>query len=162
VAHDLLARVRAMSLDLRPAPLDDLGLLAALLWHFERYTALTGVRVTFGHDGLAQRRFDPEVETAAYRIAQEALTNVARHSRAREAIVWASADDRVLCLEVEDAGSGFDPEITLNGPRTAGVLGMRERARLLQGRFTIDSAPGAGTRLRVELPPRRSDEEGLR
>ena len=75
-----MARVRKLSLDLRPAMLDDLGLLPALLWHFEHYTAQTQVRVNFKHSGLEKRRFGQEVETAAYRLVQEALTNVARHA----------------------------------------------------------------------------------
>jgi PAS domain S-box-containing protein len=152
VAKDLLARVRTMSLDLRPATLDDLGLLPALLWHFERYTTLTGVRVIFGQNGLASRRFEPEIETAAYRIVQEALTNVARHSAAQEAVVWATATLDLLTLRVEDHGTGFDSEAVLSGGRSSGLLGMRERARLLNGAFTVESAPRSGTSVIAELP----------
>src|SRR5262249_51562660 len=73
---ELVGRVRELSLNLRPAMLDDLGLLPALLWHFDRYTTQTGIIVAFKHSGLEGRRFTSEVETAAYRITQEALTNV--------------------------------------------------------------------------------------
>src|SRR5207245_10100950 len=86
LVNELTARVREMSLALRPTMLDDLGLLPALLWHIERYTALTNVRVTFQHTGL-KRRFPPAVETAAYRIVQAALASVARDGGASERMV---------------------------------------------------------------------------
>ena len=108
LVNELMARVRKLSLDLRPAMLDDLGLLPALLWHFEHYTAQTQVRVIFKHSGLEKRRFSPELETAAYRLVQEALTNVARHARVQEATVRLSTHQHTLLIEVEDRGKGFD------------------------------------------------------
>ncbi|MBI2460277.1 MAG: PAS domain S-box protein [Candidatus Rokubacteria bacterium] len=153
LVDELLARVREMSLDLRPAMLDDFGLLPTLLWHFERSQTRTGVRVAFGHSGL-ERRFRPEVETAAYRIVQEALNNVARHAGASEAKVWVSADDTRLDIRIEDEGVGFDPDAVFTVGGTSGLPGARERAALLGGRLTIDSAPGAGTRLAATLPLR--------
>jgi PAS domain S-box-containing protein len=152
MATGLLSRVRTMSLDLRPTTLDDFGLLPALLWHFERYTALTGVRVIFGQSGLGGRRFDPEIETAGYRIVQEALTNVARHSGMPEVMVWVTAATDLLTMQVEDHGAGFDPKAALCGDVSSGLIGMRERARLLNGRLTLESVPGTGTRLIAELP----------
>ncbi len=147
----LIAQVRELSLDLRPAMLDDLGLLPALLWHFERYTTLTQVRVVFAHAGL-ERRFRPEVETAAYRVVQEALTNVARHAGVNEVKVRLWADVAALGAEIEDQGRGFDPQAMLAGGGTGGLAGMRERAVLLGGQLTVESAPGRGTRLTVEMP----------
>jgi len=152
LVHDLMGRVRELSLDLRPAMLDDLGLLPALLWHFERYQAQTQVQIAFRHNGLEGRRFAPEVETAAYRIIQEALTNVARHAQVREASVRVWADSKTLSLQVVDQGIGFDPEVALAAETTGGLLGMRERAVLLGGELTLESAPGAGTRVRAEWP----------
>lgn len=149
---ELLSRVRNLSLDLWPAVLDDLGLLPALLWHFERYTASTGVRVAFKQRGLDGRRFAPEIETAGYRIVQEALTNVARHSGAPEAMVTIVAADGWLRLAVEDDGAGFDPDAALKNARSSGLTGLRERTRLSNGRATVTSACGAGTRLTAELP----------
>ncbi len=149
---ELIEKVRNLSLDLRPSMLDDLGLLPALLWHFERYTAQTGVRVAFRHAGLEGRRFAPEVETGAYRIVQEALTNVARHAGVGEATVRLWADREALNVQVEDAGAGFDPEADLSAHATGGLSGMRERAALLGGRLRIDSAIGAGAHLTAELP----------
>lgn len=150
--NELLGRVHELSLDLRPAMLDDLGLLAALLWHFERFTKLTAVQVTFEHAALSGRRFSPEIETAAYRIVQEALTNVARHSGVNHTDVHAWANSETLYLQIEDAGSGFDADIALNASRTTGLSGMRERALLLDGHLTVESFPGVGTRVTAELP----------
>jgi PAS domain S-box-containing protein len=151
LVNELMARVRKLSLDLRPAMLDDLGLLPTLLWHLEHYTAQTQVRVNFKHSGLEKRRFTPEVETAAYRMVQEALTNVARHAEVEEATVQLSTHQQTLVIEVEDRGKGFDTESVLAAGETSGLAGMRERAGLLEGRLTIASRPGAGTRLTAEI-----------
>ena len=149
---ELLSRVRNLSLDLRPAMLDDFGLLPALLWHFERCTASTGVKVAFSQRGLDGRRFPADIETAAFRIVQEALTNVARHSGAYEATVTITADDSVLKLEIEDRGVGFDPDTVFRDERSSGLMGLRERARLSNGWVTLRSVRGSGTRLTAELP----------
>jgi signal transduction histidine kinase len=152
MVNELMALVRDLSLDLRPAMLDDLGLLPTLLWHFERYTTQTYVRVTFKHSGLEGRRFRPEVETAAYRIVQEALTNVARHAGVGEVWVRSWADQEALGVQIEDQGSGFEPEAALAAGATTGLAGMRERAVLSGGQLTVESTPGAGTCVTAELP----------
>ena len=151
LVNELMSRVRQLSLNLRPAMLDDLGLLPTLLWHIEHYTAQTHVRIDFRHSGLEKRRFAPEVETTAYRIVQEALTNVAKHSNSAEATVRLSTHRQTLLIEVEDPGTGFDVESTLRAGKTSGLAGMRERAGLLDGTLTVDSRPGSGTRLTAEL-----------
>ena len=151
LVNELMARVRKLSLDLRPAMLDDLGLLPALLWHLEHYTAQTQVRVNFWHSGVEKRRFGAEIETAAYRMVQEALTNIARHAQVQEATVRISTHQRTLLIEVEDRGKGFDVEAVLGASETSGLAGMRERAVLLGGRLAIESHAGAGTRLMAEL-----------
>jgi len=151
LVDDLLTRVRNLSLDLRPGMLDDLGLLPALLWLFGRYSSQTNVHVVFEHSGL-NRRYAPDVETAAYRIVQEALTNVARHAGGSEVTVRAWADTATLRVQVTDQGSGFDPGTVLAGRETSGLAGMRERAVLLGGQFSLESAPGGGTRLSAEFP----------
>ncbi|HEV7474796.1 MAG TPA: sensor histidine kinase [Pyrinomonadaceae bacterium] len=151
LVNELMARVRKLSLDLRPAMLDDLGLLPALLWHFEHYTAQTQVRVNFKHSGLEKRRFGQEVETAAYRMVQEALTNVARHAGVPEVTVRLSTHPRTLLIEIEDRGGGFDLESVLSAGETSGLAGMRERAVLLGGSLNIESHPDSGTRVTAEL-----------
>jgi len=152
LADELIQRVRNLSLDLRPTMLDDLGLLPALFWHFDRFTSLTGVQVNFSQNGLADTRFAPEIETTAYRIVQEALTNVARHSGVNEASVQVLHLDGVLSIQVEDRGGGFSADEALTGSRTRGLRGMQERVALVGGSITIDSVPGWGTSILVELP----------
>ncbi len=148
----LMTQIRDLSQNLRPTVLDDLGLLHALLWHRDRYVAQTGVQVTFTHRELAGRRFRPEVETAAFRIVQEALTNVARHAGIREAVVVVQVADGVLQVIVEDRGVGFDPDAARTTRDRNGLSGMRERAALLGGRLLVQSNPGAGTCVRADLP----------
>jgi PAS domain S-box-containing protein len=144
LVNELMARTRKLSLDLRPATLDHLGLLPALIWHVRQYTAQTQVRVNFWHSGIEGRRFPPELETAAFRIVQEALTNVVRHSESDEASVRIWVDHETLTVQIEDQGIGFDSEKALAVGQSNGLTGMRERALLLGGRFTVESKGGAG------------------
>lgn len=150
--RELLNRVQNMSLDFRPSMLDDLGLLPALLWHFDRYTSQTNVRVNFKHIGL-DKRFRSEIETAVYRIIQEALTNVARHACTREVTVLISViREEIFIINIEDRGIGFDFNTIKSTKVTAGIGGMRERVALLGGKMMIDSSPGIGTCINVEIP----------
>jgi signal transduction histidine kinase len=146
---DLLSRVRTLSLELRPPMLDDAGLIPALAWHVSRYFEQTGVVVDFRHGEVG--RLDAEIEVAAFRIVQEAMTNAARHGDARHLSlrVWPAADR--LLVQIEDDGVGFSPG---GAPRaqTAGLTGMKERAHLVGGTISIESTPGAGTRVAVDLP----------
>jgi PAS domain S-box-containing protein len=151
LVNELIGRVRELALNLRPAILDDLGLVPALEWHCERFTAQTQMKVNFTHTGVA-RRFPPEVETAAYRIVQEALTNVALHAGVDEATVSLRSDQDQLIVEIYDRGTGFDPDTVLAAGVGSGLAGMRERAVLLGGQLTVESAPGRGTRVTVYLP----------
>ena len=151
VVSELIGRVRSLSLDLRPPMLDTLGLVSALLWHLDRYTAQTGVRVDFRELGQ-RRRYSTNTEIAAFRIVQEALTNVARHAGVRDASVRVEVGDAGrLRLTVEDRGAGFNPASVLK-ENSIGLTGMHERADLLGGRVWIDSGPGRGTRVEAELP----------
>ncbi|MFZ1402011.1 MAG: PAS domain S-box protein, partial [Anaerolineae bacterium] len=151
LVEQLLEQVQGMSLDLRPTMLDDLGLLPALLWFAKRFADQTGVRVHLEHAGL-DRRFASEIETAVYRIVQEALTNVARHADVKEAIarLWATQD--TLHVQVEDRGKGFHVQAALVAPISSGLSGMRERAVALGGNLMIESTPGVGTHVVLEVP----------
>lgn len=151
LTDQLAARVRELSLSLRPPVLDHLGLQHALLWHLERYTAHTGVAVKFEHAGLTER-LRPEVEVAAYRIVEEALSNVARHAGVVQAVVRLRKTDRALNLQVLDRGAGFDARAALVSVTTGGLSAIQERAELLGGDLTIASTPGEGTRLTAVLP----------
>jgi signal transduction histidine kinase len=149
--RELTTRIRDLSLRLRPTMLDDLGLLPALLWQFDRFTAQTQINVFFPHSGI-ERRFPPDVETAAYRIVQEALTNVARHAQVQEVTVRVWLEEDRLHLQVEDEGIGFDSEHARERGGTSGLSGMQERVTLLGGRLEIESRPGGGTRVAADLP----------
>jgi signal transduction histidine kinase len=127
-------------------------LLPALLWYFERYTTQTQVQVNFTHSGLEGQRFAPEIETAAYRIVQEALTNTARYAGVKAVQVKVWADAGILCAEIEDRGAGFNPQAALEANVSSGIAGMGERARLLGGGLTIESAIGTGTLITAHLP----------
>lgn len=148
----LLSQVRTLSLDLRPSMLDDLGLLPALLWQVDRFAAQTNIDIRFVHAGL-ERRFPAEVETAVFRIIQEGLTNVVRHSGAARATLHVQADADEIVVSLEDAGRGFDVR-DAGGcrPPSSGLLNIRERAGLLGGEVTVDSLPGKGTRIVAVIP----------
>lgn len=159
---EALRRVRELSFDLRPALLDHLGLIPALSRMIERYTASTGVRVDLHYSGI-EGRLAPQVETAAYRIVQEALTNTARYAGVNEASVRLWVEGGALHLQVEDRGAGFDAPQVLAAGRSNGLPGVQERLLLLGGRLRVEAAPGSGTHLFAELPlgdgPARSTNE---
>jgi signal transduction histidine kinase len=147
---EVIGQVREMSLNLRPSMLDDMGLLPTLQWHVERFKAQTGIHVNFkgyNHTG----RFPQEIETAAYRIVQEALTNVARYAKVKEVFVGLVIQDETLWIEVLDQGAGFDQSADINKP-TSGLSGMRERASLVGGYIIIESFINQGTQIVVALP----------
>lgn len=152
VAAQTLEEVHALALQLRPSVLDDLGLLAAL----ERYVAECRNRYPIQIDlavrGLREGRLPMEVETALYRIVQEALTNVARHAQAATASVIVERQHSLVRAIIEDDGRGFNPQTAGLAEQRLGVYGIRERAELLGGRLTIESAPGRGASLFVEIP----------
>lgn len=149
LAARTLESVRRLSRDLRPSVLDDAGLVPALRRHISDFARFHSLSVDFQVVGDENRRLPPEVETAAYRIVQEALTNVARHARATNASVILNLGGDVVSAVVEDNGIGLDPSRI---EETSGVLGMRERAVLLGGTLTIESLPGAGTTIFAKLP----------
>lgn len=144
VTNDLVQRVREMSLNLRPAALDDLGLFAALDGLFKRFTSQTRIAIHSNVNPLNDRRFERAVETAAFRVAQEALTNVARHAGVNEAQVTVTISPARLRICIDDAGKGFDVNLK-NHPFSTGLSGMAERTRLAGGVFSVQSKVGGGT-----------------
>ncbi|MBL8133636.1 MAG: PAS domain S-box protein [Anaerolineae bacterium] len=151
IVQGLMRRVREISLDLRPAMLDDLGLLPALRWLFRRYTERTGLHVQFQASGV-ERRFERRLETAIYRVIQEALTNAARHAGVQEVIVNLWANQRRIVALIEDHGRGFDVKKQRAEAMTAGLMGMRERTDRLGGQFLLDSTVGKGTQIIADFP----------
>src|SRR6266536_1164020 len=144
-----LQDVRRLAVELRPKALDDFGLIAALERLVSTFSETTGIAVEL-EETLDEARVPAEVETTLYRILQEALTNIVKHARARKvSIILVRRDGKVTAL-VEDDGEGFDPEVVRADG--LGLLGMRERLALVDGRLTLESAAGAGTTLAVEVP----------
>ncbi len=155
LAERTIGQVRDLSLDLRPSMLDDLGLLDALRSDVAGFGQRSGTEARFVADE-AIGRLDPDVETACYRIAQEALTNVARHAGAGRVRVELGRSEAELRLVVADDGAGFDlaaATARASSGFSLGVLGMRERATLVGGRVEIESRPGRGTEVRATFPP---------
>jgi len=145
--------VRELSQLLHPALLDDVGLPAALELHLRHFSARTGIAAELLQEQM-DTRLAPEIEICLYRIAQEALTNVARHSRASSCRVYLQRLSSTVLMTVEDNGQGFTPKA--GGAAAAshgiGLLGIRERVAGVHGTYRLESTPDKGTRLTVEVP----------
>lgn len=144
-----LESIRAIAQELRPPVLDDLGLAAALEGLAAQYEQRFRLAVQVQVRGPRQR-LAPDVELALYRIAQEALTNVAKHASANFATIELTFGEQAVTLRIEDDGQGFEPREVLG--RGLGLFGMRERAQLVHGTFELCAAPGKGTRIEVRVP----------
>jgi signal transduction histidine kinase len=152
LVEQLTERIRDVMADLRPPVLDDYGLVAALQWYGEQFTGRTGIPVAVERAELAPRPA-AHVENALFRIAQEALTNVAKHAQATQVTLRVEVDDQTLRLVVSDDGIGFDPAHLAEpgGSRGWGLLTMTERAEAAGGCCSIESGPGQGTQVVVEV-----------
>lgn len=144
---DTLEDTRELSRLLRPTILDDLGLEPALRWLGRSVGESAGIAVAVEIEPLPA--LDGERQTLLFRIAQEALNNIARHARARSVLLRLVERDGRLQLQVVDDGVGFDPAAR---PAGSGLSGMRERLRLFEGSLEVHSAPGNGTRIRAVVP----------
>ncbi len=146
--------VRALSLDLRPQILDDLGLLPTLKWYCERQSTRAGVPISLEVEALGRDEV-PEFATACYRIVQEAVTNALRHAEAKHISVALKREGERIGLSIRDDGRGFDVETARAaalGGRSSGLTGIFERAELAGGSAVVESAAGQGTRVRIEFP----------
>jgi len=147
--------VHRFARELRPAVLDDLGLISALHAYMENYTRETGVRTRLtAFTGLDQ--LDQSQRTVLYRVAQEALTNVARHAKASRVDVRIHKMEDCIRMELKDDGKSFNVENAMNlkGGKHLGLIGMRERLEMIGGRFSVRSAPGEGSTIVAEIPLR--------
>lgn len=159
VVDRTIAQIRNMALNLRPTMLDDLGLVDALEWVLVQQAKAAGWKPRFHADDLVLGELDPDVNTACFRIAQEALTNAARHAKAREVRVqlWLDEGEGMLRLAVTDDGIGFDPQQAATAAQRQshfGLVSMAERADLVGGSLEIESAPERGTRIHAAFPLR--------
>src|SRR5262245_19134287 len=143
-----LQDVRRLAVELRPKVLDDFGLLSALERLAETFQETTGIRVEL-EAATKGDRFPGDVETALFRIVQEALTNVVKHAQATHVSVLLTRRPGAVAAVVEDDGRGYDPERPSEG---IGLIGMRERVELIGGRLSIESSPGSGTTVVAEVP----------
>jgi signal transduction histidine kinase len=147
LADSSVNSIRDIALLLRPSMLDDLGLIPALEWQAREVSRRTGIKVDVVAENVPDFLPD-DVRTCIYRVVQEALQNVSRHSGAKTAVITVRDAGGSLSLSVADDGRGFDPERT----RGMGMLGIEERIRQLGGAFEVESTPGKGTTLRSTLP----------
>ncbi len=157
LVHQTLRAIRNLSIDLRPRALDDLGLLPALRWYIKEYQQKCKIEVEFTTTNIKER-FPSAIETALYRIVQEALTNTAKYARATKVQVSITEEDGMVRATISDNGKGFDAQTVLKMPwqeRGLGLAGMHERASLLDGSLLISTEPGKGTTIEVALPLRQ-------
>ena len=154
LAHQTLRAIRNLSIDLRPSALDDLGLLPALRWYVKEYQQKCAIEVEFSAPGFKDR-LPPEMETALYRIVQEALTNTARHSNAKKVVITMREDGDTVYATIADDGRGFDFDALRRSPdqeRGLGLAGMNERVLLLDGSLEVHTSAGHGTTIEVRIP----------
>ncbi len=154
LTEDTLEEIRKLIFDLRPSILDDLGLIPAMRWYAMNKLESDEVEARFDVQVNDSDRLPPDAETALFRIFQEAITNLIRHAGASRVDVRMKMSDSTLILEVCDNGAGFHPDSAASAEKEGGLglFGMKERANLLGGSCAIDSSPGEGTAIRVEIP----------
>lgn len=153
-----ISEVRDLSVQLRPSALDDHGIEAALAGYVRRSVSLAESEVTFSSRGINGRRLPPAVETAVYRIVQEAVLNAVKHAGAKRIAIFLEKKGSTLTATVEDDGCGFDLQELEQSPveEKLGIFGMRERASLVEGRLSIRSSPGKGTTVFLAVPLQRT------
>lgn len=154
--------IRRIASGLRPPVLDDVGLQAALERHCEELNRTTAVTSSYLTEGAAETRLPGPVETACYRIAQEATTNALRHGKATQVSIVLRIEPEQVILSIRDNGCGFDPkarQVRHGTHRSIGLWSIQERAELLSGSVSLESAPGAGTTVIVKLPWQDFEQE---
>jgi two-component system sensor histidine kinase DegS len=145
--------VHRFARELRPTVLDDVGLIPALRTFMQGFKEETGIHLSLSAFAAVEQ-MKGEKRTVLYRVAQEALTNIARHAQASRAEVRIERFDGAVCMKIKDNGKGFQTEHVLNAKKNKrlGLLGMRERLEMVSGTLTIKSAPGKGTSVIAQIP----------
>ncbi len=150
LVDEMVQAVRRIAMALRPVVLDDLGFVPAVEWQIQEFEARTHIRCEF-RTTLAGVDLDPGKAITLFRVLQEALTNVARHAGASRVLVRLAREDDTLLFSIKDDGAGFDPQ-RVEARHSLGLLGMRERARLVGGSVSVAGRPGKGTEVTVRVP----------
>jgi two-component system sensor histidine kinase UhpB len=164
LSNQTLSAMRQLSMELRPTMLDDVGLIPTLRWYIQNFSNRLNISSNFQAVGIGEK-LPPQIETAFYRIIQEALNNIAKHSGATRVEIRLEHRESILSASITDNGRGFDLEKVLRPEfveRGFGIIGMQERVSLLEGKIDIQSKPDSGTYIYVEVPypkARGDDEE---
>jgi signal transduction histidine kinase len=156
-----LTELQRLIADLRPSHIDDLGLPAALRWYASEVAERTGLEVKVDTSGPEQM-VDSSIKIVLFRIVQETLNNIIKHASAHQINILLSFEMEGIRLRVRDDGRGFNPQDTMRkkqGRVSLGLIGMQERANLLDGTFALSSAPGHGTQVEVKVPYSRNEKE---
>lgn len=154
LAEEMLDGIHRLIFDLRPAMLDDLGLLPAIHWYAKKQLEPLGIVITF-EGKEEEKRLPSPIETAIFRVVQEAINNIAKHAQAENVVTSYSQRDQMIRIEIEDDGKGFDIYELKNSTdktRGLGLLGMKERINQLGGSFNLETAPALGTRITIAVP----------
>lgn len=151
IVTEVLNNLHSLAVKLRPASLDHLGLITALQQYIQEFSRQYDLRVQFDAEDIQSIRLRADIETAFYRIVQESLTNVALHAQAKHVDILINRRNGSIVMTIEDDGVGFNP-IPLANENRLGLFGMRERVQMLGGKFLIESAPGKGATISIEVP----------
>jgi signal transduction histidine kinase len=156
IAVEIIDNIHQVIKDLRPAILDDLGIDAAIMWLLTNHLQDKGIDYYLDVESPIKKRLPPEAEITLFRILQESIINIARHSNAKNVFVVLEERESSIEITIEDDGDGFDVDELMRHPieygKGLGILGMKERATLLEGKLQIYSKPGEGTKMCVEIP----------
>ena len=159
---ELMNAIEDLSLRLRPAILDDLGIEQAVKWHIGRFEKQTGIRVTLDYDIPKGKRYPTNTEITLYRVFEECLTNASRHAKATQVHVKIKEKEQSLYLQIEDNGVGIDAaQLENNNLSGSGLPGMRERVEALQGKFDLQTAEKQGTTITIQLPIQTGKESAV-
>ena len=160
LSHQTLTAMRQLSMDLRPTMLDDLGLIPTLRWYVQNFSNRLNIHSNFQAIGF-EEKLPPQIETAFYRIVQEALNNIAKHAKANRIEISLEQRDSTIIASIIDNGKGFDLDKVLHPEspeRGFGIIGMQERISLLGGHIDIQSKPGFGTHIHIEVPYQKGSD----
>ena len=162
LSSQTLTAMRQLSMDLRPTMLDELGLIPTLRWYIQNFSNRLNIDSQFQVIGF-EEKLPPQIETAFYRIVQEALNNISKHAGANRVEIFFEHRDSTICASITDNGRGFDLDRVYHPAspgRGFGIIGMQERVSLLGGKMDIQSSPGRGTRIHIKVPYPKGADEG--